>query len=92
MAVIAAARLRSAQGLDDSEERFAPSLRLPPSQAGIPEVWIEDLKNDVLQVHREPAGKTYQAVQMLRSGVVSPLAFPGITIAVDELLSTDYEE
>ena len=80
--------------VSDATLSYDRKIKLPHySASDIPEVWIEDLKNGVLQVHRDPAGNSYKAIQMLRPyDVVSPLAFPNITFRVDELLSTDYEE
>ena len=80
--------------VSDTSLAYDRKIKLPRyAEAGIAEVWIEDLKNDVLQVHRDPAGNTYKSVQMLRSReIVSAIAFPGIPFRVEELLSTDYEE
>jgi Uma2 family endonuclease len=60
-----------------------------PHYAGkrIPEVWIEDLKHDVLIVYRDPGGDTYQTNFTLKRGqLVSPLEFPHITFKVEDLL------
>jgi Uma2 family endonuclease len=80
--------------VSDTTLSYDRSIKLPRyAEAGIPEVWIEDLKNDVLHLYRNPAGRNYKAVRMLRpNDVVSPFAFPEVTFRVDELLSTDYEE
>jgi Uma2 family endonuclease len=55
--------------------------------AGIREYWIEDLHGDVLLVHREPSGDLYKTCLEFRRGeFVSPLAFPDVTIRIDDLL------
>ena len=55
--------------------------------AGIPEMWIADLQNDVLLVHREPAGDVYKTCSTLHRGdSISLAAFPDIVFKVDELL------
>jgi Uma2 family endonuclease len=55
--------------------------------AGIPEVWIEDLQNDLLLVYREPSAKTYLISLVFRRGEsISPLALPDMVLSVDELL------
>jgi Uma2 family endonuclease len=55
--------------------------------SGIPELWIEDLQGDVLLVHREPSGDLYKTCLMFgRGDSVSPVAFPDVTLKVDELL------
>ena len=60
----------------------------------MPEYWIVNLADDVLEVYRRPAtsessrfGWTYSERQVLRRGdVVTPLAAPGGHVAVDNLL------
>ncbi|HEX4963188.1 MAG TPA: Uma2 family endonuclease [Thermoanaerobaculia bacterium] len=55
--------------------------------AGIPEAWILNLKRKVLEVYREPGKKGYTSTALLRAGdSVSPLARPGVAIAVADLL------
>jgi Uma2 family endonuclease len=80
--------------VSDTTLSYDQTIKLPQyAAAGIPEVWMEDLRNEALHVYREPSGKSYRAVQMLRPGdIVSPLVFIEITFQVDDLLSTDYEE
>src|SRR5262249_47034812 len=49
------------------------------AKAGIPEVWIQDLKKDVLLVYRDPRGDNYATfLELQRKDVVSPTAFPEI--------------
>jgi len=55
--------------------------------AGIPEYWIVNLVESVLEVHRDPGRSGYRSVTTRRPGeTVSPLAVPGAEIAVTELL------
>jgi Uma2 family endonuclease len=55
--------------------------------AGIPEVWIEDLENDVILVFRDPEGNSYKSILRLkRDASVSVQAFPVVIFKVDELL------
>ena len=55
--------------------------------AGVPEVWIEDLKNDLLLVYRQPFSNMYSTSLVLRRGdSISPLALPDLILSVDELL------
>lgn len=64
------------------------------ARAGRPEYWIVNLVDRVLEVRRDPAaapsaryGWDYRTVQVFRAGaVVSPLAAPGATIPVSDLL------
>ena len=53
----------------------------------IPEYWILNLVDDCLEVFREPAGESYNRRFVLRHGdSIAPLAIPGATIAVSEML------
>jgi Uma2 family endonuclease len=55
--------------------------------AGVPEVWIEDLNNDVILVYREPSGNTFQTTFECGSGeTIEPLAFPDVALVVNDLL------
>jgi Uma2 family endonuclease len=58
------------------------------ARAGIPELWILDLEHSVLEVHREPRGRVYGSVALLRQGeAIRPLAAgPGEAIAIADLL------
>ncbi len=43
--------------VSDTTLSYDRKIKLPRyAEAGIPELWIEDLKNDVIQVHRDPSG------------------------------------
>ncbi|NJN57825.1 MAG: Uma2 family endonuclease [Leptolyngbyaceae cyanobacterium SL_5_9] len=54
--------------------------------ANIREYWIMDLKHYQLRVFRDPANGDYQSELILTTGTISPLAFPGIEISVQQLL------
>lgn len=64
------------------------------ARAGVPDFWIVDIVDNVLEVHRRPApspeavyGWCYADVERLGRGVtVSPLAAPTIPVAVADLL------
>ena len=68
--------------------RYDQTVKLPLyASSGIGEYWIEDLENDQLFVHRDPAGDVYKTCRTLRSGdSVSPLAFPDLVFDIDDLL------
>ncbi|MUL34911.1 Uma2 family endonuclease [Gloeocapsopsis dulcis] len=55
--------------------------------AGIQEYWILDLTTLQLIVFRDPQGNVYQSRQDIKTGIVSPLGFPEITISVEQLFS-----
>jgi Uma2 family endonuclease len=57
------------------------------AKAGVPEVWIENLKDDVLLVYRDLAGAAYATSLVLQRGdSVSAAAIPDVAFSVDELL------
>jgi Uma2 family endonuclease len=64
------------------------SEKLPAyGRAGIPEVWIVNLNEETVEVHREPHFAGYAAKSVLRAGeVAKPLAFPDFGVDVAEML------
>ncbi len=52
----------------------------------IPEYWVIDLVNNQLIVHSHPINNSYSQVVEYRAGVISPQAFPHISLALDQLL------
>jgi Uma2 family endonuclease len=54
--------------------------------AGIPEYWVNNLKESKLIVFRDPVNGKYQSQQELTSGSISPFAFPDVAIDVTQLL------
>ncbi len=72
----------------DSTLRYDRDVKVPHyAEAGIPEVWIEDLRNSVLLVYRNPSGKQYKtALKLTRDDSVRIQAFPGVSFKVSELL------
>jgi Uma2 family endonuclease len=58
------------------------------AEAGIPEYWIADVIDGVLEVHRRPVDGTYRDVARHdRAAVVALVAFPDVRIAVADVLS-----
>ncbi len=74
--------------VSDTTLRYDRNVKLPLYAAtGVFEVWIENLKEDLLLVCREPAGKTYKIELTLQRGdSVSPLAFPDVVFKIEDLL------
>ncbi len=57
------------------------------SQAGIIELWIVDIRAELVEVYRNPGSNGYESIQQFRRGnSISPLAFPDLVIRVDEIL------
>ena len=55
---------------------------------GIREYWVIDLVNKNLWLHTNPQIDRYQNRQELIAGIINPVAFPQINIAVEKLLTT----
>jgi hypothetical protein len=57
------------------------------ARAGIPEVWIANLSDVVLEVYRDPKPGEYGSLKTLRPGEkASPLAFPDVQADIAEML------
>lgn len=57
------------------------------AKAGIQDYWIVNLAREIVEVYRDAADGTYQTRLILRRGDrITPLGFPGATIAIDDLL------
>ena len=55
--------------------------------AGIPEVWIANLRMREVTVYADPSGPEYTSVSTFRGGdSISPGAFPDMALAVDEFM------
>ena len=55
--------------------------------AGIPEVWVANLRVREVTAYADPSGSDYQTVNTYRPGdSISPRAFPDVTLAVDEFM------
>jgi len=56
------------------------------ARKGVREAWFVDVRDQRVEVHREPTPDGYQNVEIVgRDGTVSPLAFPDVRLAVDEI-------
>jgi Uma2 family endonuclease len=57
------------------------------ARARIAEVWLVDLKRDRVETYRNPAKGVYRESQVhARGHTAAPLAFPDVSIAVDDIL------
>lgn len=57
------------------------------AQSGIRDYWLLDVNKRQLHVFREPTQQGYQSeVILAEDGIVSPLHFPNITIAITQML------
>jgi Uma2 family endonuclease len=54
---------------------------------GVPEVWIVVLRRSIVEVYRNPGAGGYGSKTILARGEsLSPLAFPDVTVPVDDIL------
>jgi Uma2 family endonuclease len=56
------------------------------AMAGIQEYWVVNLQEMAVIIFRHPTNGTYHVEQTLRQGVITPLMFPDLTVAVSQLL------
>jgi Uma2 family endonuclease len=74
----------------DTSLRYDQEIKVPLYAAhGVPEVWLLDLKQQRLQIYREPGADGYRV--MLRpdpTEVVTPMLLPSLCIPVTEIWST----
>lgn len=56
------------------------------ARADVPEYWVVNLADRIIERHTEPAGDAYARLTPFRSGeTVAPLAFPDVGLRVDEV-------
>ena len=72
----------------DSSLRYDSGPKLARyAAAGIPEVWIANLRAREVTAHTNPSGSEYTSVRTYRSGEsISPEAFPDVSLAVDDFM------
>jgi Uma2 family endonuclease len=71
----------------DHPERVTEEKPLDYAEAGIPEYWIVNLVDRVVEVYSEPKGGAYTSARTLRSGqTLAPAAFPDFLVEVAALL------
>ena len=58
------------------------------AEAEIPEVWIVNLKNDIIEIHQTPSNGIYQLAEIFKKGEVAKSAIlPELKIEVDKILN-----
>lgn len=56
------------------------------AQSGVPEYWVVDLADRVVEVHRSPSAGRYEEQRVRASGTrIQLLAFPDVEVAVDDI-------
>ncbi|MFM7408828.1 MAG: Uma2 family endonuclease [Cuspidothrix sp.] len=71
----------------DTTVKYDREVKIPLyAEANIPEVWLIDVNQEVVEVYRNPLQGVYQDVQKLvKNQVLSILAFPDVNINVSEM-------
>lgn len=74
--------------VSDTSIGYDQGQKLPAyGRAGVPEVWLLNLNEEIVEVYREPNFTGYASRSILQKGQqASPQAFPDVTIDVAELL------
>jgi Uma2 family endonuclease len=74
--------------VSDTTLRYDSAIKVPLYAAsGVPEVWVEDLQNNLILVYRDPRANAYLTTFIRRRGeTISPQAFPDVSFAVDDFL------
>jgi Uma2 family endonuclease len=72
----------------ETSATYDREVKLPLyARAGIPEVWLIDLSEEGIEIHRHPLPRGYQQVQHLRRGErLAPDALPDVSFAVEGIL------
>jgi Uma2 family endonuclease len=74
--------------VSDSTLRYDRDRKMPLyAKAGVPELWIENLRNDVILVYRDPTPSGYKKALTLRRGdSITISAFEEVELKVEDLL------
>ena len=72
----------------DSSLRYDSGLKLARyAAAGIPEVWIANLRNRQVAAHTDPVGDQYTTTQIYHPGqTITPQAFPDIALPINDFM------
>ncbi len=74
--------------VSDSTLKYDRDVKLALyAEAEIPEVWIVNLPNDVIEVHQKPSVGIYQLARIFKRGeTVASEVLPDLSIVADEIL------
>lgn len=71
----------------DSAASYDREVKVPLyARFGIPETWLVDVEQRLIEIYRDPSPEGYQQVRTLGGESLSPQAFPELILTVDELL------
>lgn len=74
--------------VSDSTIRYDRTVKIPLyAEDNIAEAWIVDVNAELIEVYRQPSATGYRSLQtFMRGQTIELLAFPSVSITVDELL------
>lgn len=74
--------------VSDSTVKYDRDKKLPLyAEVEIPEVWIVNLPNEIVEVHTQPSVGLYQFVKIFKRGeIIKSEALPQLNLAVDKVL------
>jgi Uma2 family endonuclease len=82
-----AATILAIEVADSTLDRDRTIKQKAYANAKIPEYWIVNLPEDVVEVYRDPVGDEYQTVRILaREDSLSPLRLPHLVLSTDKIL------
>jgi hypothetical protein len=72
----------------DSTLLFDRRIKMPLyARMGVPEAWLVNLEQAIVEVHREPSADGYGVIQRAGRGQrLAPIAFPDLMLMVDDIL------
>lgn len=75
--------------VSDTTLKYDRDVKLPLyAEAGISEIWIVNLKTDIIEVHQNPINDIYQTVGIFKPGeTVKSAVLPDLSLEVDRILS-----
>ena len=80
--------------VSDTSTEYDREVKVPLyARHGVAEVWLVGLETETVEVYRGPAAQGYQNVsQSVRGQGLSPEFFPGLELAVDDILGDSSKE
>ena len=74
--------------VSDSTVNYDRKVKLPLyTRAGVPEMWLVNLPEEVIEVYTRPANGTYQETRLVRRGeTITVASAGGLTVEADAVL------
>ena len=72
--------------VSDSTLKYDRDIKIPLyAKAGIPEVWITNIEEQVFEVYKFPNQNSYEQIKIYSKGEVILIESLGVAISVDEV-------